>query len=103
MFKRILPFLLLVGCAEPLVHQRALGTLHTQITQQCKATPATCAVVNPCAEGLRGAMAASQGVSAAITQGDDELEMSRMASALVSEGTARGVCVVALQPLKRSK
>ena len=103
MLKRIVPFLLLIGCAEPLVHQRALGTLHTQITQQCKATPATCAAVKPCADGLRGAMTAWQGVSEAITKGDDEQELSRLADALVSEGTARGVCVVALQPLKRSK
>ena len=100
MFKRILPFILLVGCAEPLVHQRALGTLHTSVAQQCKTTPATCAAVKPCAEGLRGAIAAWQGVSVAITQGDNELEMTRMADALVSEGAARGVCVVAL---KRSK
>ena len=89
------------GCAEPLVHMRALGTLHTAATAQCKATSATCAASELCATGLRGAMTAWQGVSAAIAQGDDELELARTADALVSEGTTRAACLVAMP--KRSK
>lgn len=97
MIRRLIPVLLLFGCTEPLVHQRALGTMHTQITQRCKTEPATCVAVKPCAEGLRGAISAWQGVSAAVAQGDDELELRRTADALISEGTARGVCIVALK------
>ena len=95
--------LALVGCAEPLVHQRALGTMHTQAAQQCKATPATCAAVKPCTDGLRAAMATWRGVSAAIAAGDDETELARTADALVSEGTARAACLVAMPLIKRSK
>lgn len=96
--------LALVGCAEPLVHQRALGTLHTAATAQCKATPATCAPLQVCTDGLRGAMTAWQSVSVAIAQGDDELELARTADALVSEGTARAACLIAMPPTpKRSK
>ena len=95
--------LALACCAEPLVHQRALSAMHTAATAQCKAAPATCAAVKPCAEGLRGAMTAWQGVSEAVTKGDDETELARTADALVSEGTARAVCLVAMPPTKRSK
>ena len=94
--------LALGGCAEPLVHQRGLGAMHTAATAQCKATPATCAPLQVCATGLRAAMATWQSVSAAIAQGDDELELARTADALVSEGTARAACLIAMPP-KRSK
>jgi len=103
MIKRTIPFLLalsLAGCTEPLVHQRSLGTLHSQVAQQCKTTPATCEVVKPCAEGVRNAIAAWQGVNAAIAQGDDELELSRTAAALMSEGIARAACIPALKARK---
>ena len=96
--------LAIFGCAEPLVHLRALGTMHTQAAQQCKATPATCAPLQVCTDGLRAAMATWRGVSAAIAAGDDELELARTADALVSEGTARAACLIAMPPTpKRSK
>ena len=103
MLALLVPELTLVGCAEPLVHMRTLGTMHTAAAQQCKATPATCAPLQVCTTGLRGAMSAWQSVSAAIAQGDDELELARVADALVSEGTARAACLIAMPPLKRSK
>ena len=56
-----------------------------------------------CTDGLRAAMATWRGVSAAIVAGDDELELARVADALVSEGTARAACLVAMPPTKRSK
>jgi len=94
--------LALAGCAEPLVHQRGLAALHTAATAQCKATPATCAPLQVCTTGLRGAMSAWQSVSEAIAAGDDETELARTADALVSEGTARAACLIAMPP-KRSK
>ena len=99
-----LALLAIFGCAEPLVHQRGLAALHTQAAQQCRATPATCAPLQVCATGLRGAMSAWQSVSAAIAAGDDETELARVADALVSEGTARAACLIAMPPTpKRSK
>ena len=95
--------LALCGCAEPLVHMRTLGTMHTAAAQQCRVTPATCAPLQVCATGLRAAMATWQGVSEAIAKGDDELELARTADALVSEGTARAACLIAMPPPKRSK
>ena len=98
----VLLALALGGCAEPLVHQRALGALHTAAAQQCRVTPATCAPLQVCTDGLRASMATWQSVSAAIAQGDDELELARVADALMSEGTARAACLIAMPP-KRSK
>ena len=95
--------LVLPGCAEPLVHQRGLAALHTQAAQQCKATPASCAPLQVCAAGLRASMTAWQSVSTAIAAGDDETELARTADALISEGTARAACLVAMPPTKRSK
>lgn len=95
--------LALCGCAEPLVHQRALGTMHTAAAQQCKAAPQVCAPLQVCTDGLRAAMATWRGVTEAIAKGDDETELARTADALVSEGTARAACLVAMPPLKRSK
>ena len=95
--------LALCGCAEPLVHMRTLSTMHTTAAQQCRATPATCTAVKPCTDGLRGAMSAWQSVSEAIAKGDDGTELARTADALVSEGTARAACLIAMPPPKRSK
>lgn len=93
---------LCAACADPLVHLRTLGTMHTAAAQQCKAVPATCGLLQPCTDGLRAAMATWQSVSAAIAQGDDQLELARVADALMSEGTARTTCLIAMPP-KRSK
>ena len=101
-YRSLVSLVLMLGCAEPLVHQRGLAALHTQAAQQCRATPATCAPLQVCTDGLRAAMATWRGVSAAIAAGDDETELARTADALVSEGTARAACLIAMPP-KRSK
>lgn len=97
--------LALVGCAEPLVHMRGLAALHTAAAQQCKAAPQVCAPLQVCTDGLRAAMATWRGVTEAIAKGDDETELARTADAMMSEGTARAACLIAMppSPTKRSK
>lgn len=98
MRKILLPLLLLVGCAEPLRHQETLGALHTKYASQCKAVPKTCAVLQPCTDGLTRAIGAWQGVTEAVAKGNETLASARTADALISEGTARGACLVTTLP-----
>ena len=98
MRKILLPLLLLVGCAEPLRHQETLGALHTKYASQCKAAPQTCAVLQSCTDGLTRAIGAWQGVTEAVAKGNETLASARTADALISEGTARGACLVTTLP-----
>lgn len=98
MRKILLPLLLLVGCAEPLRHQETLGALHTKYVSQCKAAPKTCAVLQSCTDGLTRAIGAWQGVTEAVAKGNETLASARTADALISEGTARGACLVTTLP-----
>lgn len=90
MRKTILPFLLLIGCAEPLVHQRALGQIHTKAAAVCHTKVLTCAALEPCSQAVRQALAAWQAVSEAVSRGADESVVT--ADALVSDGVARALC-----------
>lgn len=103
MRKPLLAVLFLLGCAEPLRHQTALGTLHTQVSNQCKAAPKSCAVLQPCATGLTEAIGAWQSVTEAAARGDTEAEAARFAAALVAEGGARTTCIVTSAPVPSSK
>jgi hypothetical protein len=47
-------------------HQETLGALHTKYANQCKAAPQTCAILQPCADGLTKAIATWQGVTEAV-------------------------------------
>lgn len=90
MRKTILPFLLLIGCAEPLVHQRALGQIHTKAAAVCHTKVLTCAALEPCSQAVRKALSAWQAVSEAVSRGADESVVT--ADALVSDGVARALC-----------
>ena len=89
----LLAVLALGGCAEPLIHQRALGALHTKAAATCKATPAQCVALAPCSFEVRQALRGWQSVNAALAKGEDGA--AQTADALISEGTARLTCVSA--------
>lgn len=100
MRKTLLPLLFagILGCAEPVRHQAALGTLHTQVSNQCRAAPKSCAALQPCAASLTEAISAWQSVSEAAARGDAQVEAARLATALVAEGSARTTCIVTMAP-----
>ena len=88
-----LALLALVNCADPLQHQRGVSRLHSQAATACKAAPARCGALDPCAKELRTALGTWQKVNEARARGEDGAPET--ADALVQEGTARTSCLAA--------